>query len=265
MALIQLLPVIDSLTGTTSTPATFYAERRKAKRAVISVAGPAVTIPQKLKWTWDGTAWDIAPQLGVLPVDEYWWTALYADRIHLERNVSGVGLDALSAIDFGALQDVVPDTASVDTAVAQWQAAIQTMQLLVAAGAANNAASADALASVLAQIAAVQLAQDQVYAGLSAIAASQSLAEDAAAAAAQSALAAQIDVDAEIQALPDLARTGDYADLLNKPTLATFGGVDVATVAAMIAAAIQPPAPDGNTAGTVIDGNTSGIALDGNQ
>jgi hypothetical protein len=124
MTILNLTPVLDALTGTAVTAASFKAVAMRAGRTAVRVDGATVTFPTELTATWDGVGWDVTPTLYPLPVDCYWKVRVAAAGGRLERNVVLPNGDA--AVAFGDLIAVTPDTGQVDTStISQFQATQQ--------------------------------------------------------------------------------------------------------------------------------------------
>lgn len=152
MALISLEPHIDTLTGSTSTPARFTAQARQALRAAVRVDGATATFPATLVFDYDGTTWNAPPELEPLPIGCYWETSLVAQGAQNRRTV--ILPPAADTVAYGDLIDVVPDTAEIDTRIQQWSAVQQTITSAVAQVAAYQAQIAEleaTLQSLLAQ------------------------------------------------------------------------------------------------------------------
>jgi hypothetical protein len=193
MTILNLTPVLDALTGTAVTAASFKAVAMRAGRTAVRVDGATVTFPTELTATWDGTGWDVTPTLYPLPVDCYWKVRVAAAEARLERNV--VLPNGNAAVAFGDLIAVTPDTGQVDTStISQFQATQQFVSNQVAQVGATAATIFGTVATVQAQIdTATQAAAASAAAAAAAEAAQASLADelttvtDSAAAAAASA------------------------------------------------------------------------------
>lgn len=203
MTLLNLTPILDAVGGTAATRASFKAVAMRAGRQAVRVSAATVTFPTDITASWDGASWDAVPELGVLPVDCYWNIRVTAAGSRLEGCYI---LPAnLSAVDFGDLIAVVPDTGLVDTgALTQMRATQQYVsnqvtyidevqatvfgQLVTVQATIGTAQAAAALAQESADAAAA--AQSELAADLATVTASSASAQTAAQDAADSAAAA---------------------------------------------------------------------------
>jgi hypothetical protein len=211
VTVLNLTPLLDSLGGAgDASAASFRAVAMRAGRSAVRVQGPAVTFPTEITASWTAGAWDVNPQLYILPVDCYWTVRVAAAGTRLEG--AYILPNGGEVVDFGDLIAVTPDTGQVDTgALAQYQATQQyvsnqvsyidgvaatifgqvaTVQATI--GTAASAAAAAAAAATAAQTAqtALQADLDNVNASTAAAAASATEAAGSASAAGGSASAA---------------------------------------------------------------------------
>jgi hypothetical protein len=218
VTILNLTPLIDSLTGTAPTSATFKAEAMRAGRRATRMAGADVTFATELAATWDGTGWDVLPSLFVLPPDCYWKVRVAAAGNRLER--TAILPADVDAVNFADLIDVTPETGQPDTtAIAQWLAVQQYV--------ANQANRIDGVAATI--FSTVGTVQAQI--NTAATATAQAAAAAAEAAAEQVALAADLaDVTTNTQAATDAAAQA-AADRAAADADATATAADRAAVA----------------------------------
>jgi hypothetical protein len=219
MASVNVHPHIDTVTGSSTTPARFTAEAKQASRLAVRVDGADVKFPAPVAFTFDGTAWSAPPELSELPAACYWDTVLTVGSVRKRRTVQVP--TGSTVIDYADLIDVTPDTAEPDDSIAQWSATLQAVTVAAGRVASIQAQILDTEASLQALIGQANQAVAAAQAGIATISSSVADADAAAAAAAAAAGA----VAADVAGLAPVATSGAYSDLTGKPDLSTIAAV----------------------------------------